>query len=96
MSNIQVIVRCRGRNSQEITAKSPIVVELSNDNFSITEPYITLNQPVRATSPSLENGQKRTYKFDQIYGSQADQSLIYSQIGHPLLSDFYKASMSQY
>lgn len=88
MSNIQVIVRCRGRNSQEITAKSPIVVELSNDNFSITEPYITLNQPVRATSPSLENGQKRTYKFDQIYGSQADQSLIYSQIGHPLLSDF--------
>ena len=63
-------------------------MELSNDNFSITEPYITLNQPVRATSPSLENGQKRTYKFDQIYGSQADQSLIYSQIGHPLLSDF--------
>lgn len=88
MSNIQVIVRCRGRNLQEVTAKSPIVVELSNDNFSITEPYITLNQPVRATSPSLENGQKRTYKFDQIYGSQADQSLVYSQIGHPLLLDF--------
>ncbi|RCK62636.1 Kinesin-like protein CIN8 [Candida viswanathii] len=88
MSNIQVIVRCRGRNPQEITAKSPIVVELSNDNFSVTEPYITLNQPIRATSPSLETSQKRTYKFDQIYGSQADQSLVYSQIGHPLLLDF--------
>ena len=51
MSNIQVVVRCRGRNSQEIAAKSPIVVELTNDNYSITEPYITINQGyTRATA----------------------------------------------
>lgn len=115
MSNIQVVVRCRGRNSQEIAAKSPIVVELTNDNYSITEPYITINQGyTRATATtttnnttttnsnntagatpntsasSLDTNLKRTYKFDQIYGSQADQNLIYSQIAHPLLLDFLR------
>ncbi|EMG48831.1 hypothetical protein G210_0537 [Candida maltosa Xu316] len=92
MSNIQVIVRCRGRNSQEVTAKSPVVVELSDDNFSITDPFVTVNQISKTrtstTSSSLDDSQKKTYTFDQIYGSQADQSLVYSQIAHPLLLDF--------
>ncbi|KAF6066730.1 Kinesin motor domain family protein [Candida albicans] len=93
MSNIQVVVRCRGRNSQEIAAKSPIVVELTNDNYSITEPYITINQAgatPNTSASSLDTNSKRTYKFDQIYGSQADQNLIYSQIAHPLLLDFLR------
>lgn len=114
MSNIQVVVRCRGRNSQEIAAKSPIVVELTDDNFSISEPYITINQGyTKATTTttnvsttntttnttsatpntsasSLDTNLKRTYKFDQIYGSQADQNLIYSQLAHPLLLDFLR------
>ena len=42
------------------------------------------------SASSLDTNLKRTYKFDQIYGSQADQNLIYSQIAHPLLLDFLR------
>ncbi|CAI5756063.1 unnamed protein product [Candida verbasci] len=95
MSNIQVVVRCRERNTQEIKAKSPIVLELTNDTFSSTESYITINHSLSSNTSSfnnsfseLNNNQKKTYKLDQIYGSQADQSLIYQNIGQPLLRDF--------
>lgn len=104
MSNVQVAVRCRGRNQLEISAKSQIVVELADDNYSITEPYVTLTHSPTSTPTSASLGgssainksfqsnstdaAKKTYKFDQIYGSQADQCLIYSKLAQPLLKDF--------
>ncbi|KAG5420621.1 CIN8 [Candida metapsilosis] len=95
MSNIQVVVRCRGRNQQEIAAKSPIVLDLTDDTFSITEPYISINQLSsangilgRPSSSQDTTANKKTYKFDQVYGSQADQGLLYSHVALPLLSEF--------
>ncbi|ODV81211.1 kinesin-domain-containing protein [Suhomyces tanzawaensis NRRL Y-17324] len=123
MSNIQVVVRCRGRNSREVAAKSPIVIELPNDRYSVTDPYITINtahhtgtNPASASqsasfsgqssherggasvgtgsrrssgpSPALPYANYKTYKVDQIYGSQADQGLVFDQVALPLFNDF--------
>ncbi|CCG23154.1 Kip1 protein [Candida orthopsilosis Co 90-125] len=99
MSNIQVVVRCRGRNQQEVAAKSPIVLDLTDDTYSTTEPYVSINQPangvLRRTSNSQDvttNTSKKAYKFDQVYGSQADQGLLYSHVALPLLSEFLEGT----
>ncbi|RLV91061.1 Kinesin-like protein CIN8 [Spathaspora sp. JA1] len=89
MSNIQVVVRCRSRNTREIEARSPIVVELTDERFSIDEPYITINHNnhiIPSDPSSLSN--QRTYKVDQVYGSQADQSLLFKNVALPLFHDF--------
>ncbi|CAK9437014.1 uncharacterized protein LODBEIA_P14840 [Lodderomyces beijingensis] len=106
MSNIQVAVRCRGRNQQEIEAKSPVVLELANDNYSITEPYVLINHAATTATTStnananrsftnsgaVADSFKRTYRFDETYGPQADQSSIYSNLARPLLMDFLNGS----
>ncbi|KAK6456381.1 P-loop containing nucleoside triphosphate hydrolase protein [Scheffersomyces xylosifermentans] len=113
MSNIQVVVRCRGRNEKEVAAKSPIVIDLPNDTFSVTDPYISINNNYTTTSVSSlssaanqgTNQSRRsstnasatlsnykTYKFDQVYGSQADQHLIFEKVALPLFNDFLGGS----
>lgn len=81
MSNIQVIVRCRGRNPQEVASQSNNVVELDNDVCCSPEnPYVTVKHDTLLNS--------KTFKVDQVYGSQASQQLIFKNIGNPLLQDF--------
>lgn len=80
MPNIQVVVRCRGRNTREVNARSPVVIEIA-DTYSTTEPYITINQNNIATS-------SKTFKVDQVYGSQADQTLIFEKVALPLFDEF--------
>lgn len=85
MSNIQVVVRCRGRNTREINAKSPIVVELADDMYSVNDPYVTINQNIDSIN---RLNSSKTYKVDQVYGSQADQNLIFGKVALPLFNDF--------
>ncbi|KAI5954593.1 CIN8 [Candida jiufengensis] len=87
---------------------------MADDNYSASEPFITINNnfnhnssttasSIRRSSNSfnkLINNQseltpsptntisKKTFKFDEIYGSQADQLLLYSNVALPLLKDF--------
>lgn len=94
MSNIQVVVRCRGRNSREIESKSPIVIELPEN--TVTTPSITINtqehqassSSVPSTSEYLSSIHLKTYTVDQVYGSQTDQASIYNQVASPLFKDF--------
>ena len=113
MSNIQVAVRCRGRNDKEVAAKSPIVIDLPNDTFSVTDPYVSINhnyttQTVSSLSNANSSGSQsrrsstnnsgspfsnyKTYKVDQVYGSQADQNLIFEKVALPLFNDFLQGS----
>jgi len=86
MSNVQVVVRCRARNAREANAKSPIVVELSDDNFSSDDDaFVTINHDHGSINP-LEG--TKTYKVDQVYGSQANQQVIFDKVASPLLDDF--------
>ncbi|CAH2353571.1 kinesin-like protein Cin8p [[Candida] railenensis] len=94
MSNIQVVVRCRGRNLREIESKSPIVIELPED--TATTPSITINTQehqvsstsLPSTSEYLSSIHSKTYTVDQVYGSQTDQASIYNQVAAPLFKDF--------
>ncbi|CUM56278.1 unnamed protein product [Debaryomyces fabryi] len=86
-SNIQVVVRCRGRNSREVTAKSPPVVDLPSDTYSISNPTITVNQD-QQFSTFINSMNSKTYTVDQVYGSQADQLLLFDKVAMPLFNDF--------
>lgn len=86
-SNIQVVVRCRGRNSREVTAKSPLIVDLPNDTYSVSNPTITVNQD-QQFSTFINSMNSKTYTVDQVYGSQADQLLLFDKVAMPLFNDF--------
>lgn len=89
--NIQVAVRCRARNEKESLAKSPPVVELSNDVFSAEEPFVAVSTPQQSFSSiggrsSLPSG--KVFKVDQVYGPNADQRLLFDNVALPLFNDF--------
>lgn len=79
-SNIQVVIRCRGRSEREMS--SPIIVS-SNGAKS--------NQvSIQATAPSSTLGlvtlaPVRTYPFDLVFGPEADQALIYHEVVNPMM-----------
>lgn len=85
-SNIQVIVRCRGRNSRELAARLQPVVDLPDPTFSVTSPTVTVNNDTDISTSALLA--LKTYTVDQVYGSQADQELVFANVAAPLVEDF--------
>ena len=92
MSNIQVVVRCRGRNEREVKANSPVVVEMPVETYSVTNPTVTLcansESPSHLSSSFSQIINLKTYSVDQVYGSQADQLMLFHQVALPLFHDF--------
>lgn len=91
MSNIQVVVRCRGRNQREIKANSPVVVEVPVETFSLANPTVTVfNSQVSShvADDYSHIANLKTYCVDQVYGSQADQLVVFRQVALPLFHDF--------
>lgn len=83
-SNIQVVVRCRGRNSREIAANSPVLVYLPNDSYSVTNPTVSIQQSQQLAGMI----DSKVYTVDQVYGPQADQELVFEKVARPLFIDF--------
>lgn len=72
-TNIKVVVRCRGRNQREIQSKSSVILDTSCDN---------------EISVAIDSDRKRkTYKVDHVFGPEADQSMIYDEVVHPMLEE---------
>lgn len=92
MSNIQVVVRCRGRNEREVKANSPVVVEMPVETYSVANPTVTLcapnDSPSHLSSTFSHIVNLKTYSVDQVYGSQADQLMLFHQVALPLFHDF--------
>lgn len=90
MSNIQVVVRCRGRNEREINAKSQVVIELPSETYSIANPTITINQNQgnQLSQQIANSNDTKTYNYDQVYGPLADQEIVYNRVVLPLFNDF--------
>ncbi|GEQ68457.1 hypothetical protein JCM33374_g2125 [Metschnikowia sp. JCM 33374] len=89
--NIQVVVRCRARNRQEIAAKSPAIIELPNNEYSANEPFITIANDPLSTLSGLSRAipaTGKTFKVDQVYGPNADQGLLFDNVALPLFHDF--------
>ena len=86
-TNINVVVRCRGRNDREVRENSGVVV--STDR-------------VRGKSVELSMGpsalSNKTYHFDKVFSPAADQSMMYDDVVTPILDEvsrFYPTTQSQ-
>lgn len=87
MSNIQVIVRCRGRTPREVESKSPVVVDVPADAHA--PPAVTVNAEQHLAA-FLTLMHSKTYTVDQVYGPQLDQALIHARVVQPLVRDFLR------
>ncbi|KAI8054309.1 P-loop containing nucleoside triphosphate hydrolase protein [Syncephalis plumigaleata] len=71
-TNIQVVVRCRGRNDREQREGQAIVV----DTPCVTGREIKVNSEV-----------SRKYTFDRVFGPEATQETVYDDIVAPILKE---------
>ena len=77
-TNIQVVVRCRGRSEREVRENSPVVV--------------TATGGLRGKEITVSNGlaspmSNKMYTFDRVFGPEADQSMIYDDVVSPFLDE---------
>lgn len=75
-TNINVVVRCRGRNEREVRENSGVVLS---------------TESVRGKSLELSMGpsalSNKTYHFDKVFSSAADQNMVYDDVVTPLLDE---------
>ncbi|KAI0809866.1 P-loop containing nucleoside triphosphate hydrolase protein [Xylaria sp. FL0064] len=75
-TNINVVVRCRGRNEREVRESSAVVV--STD--AVKGKVVDLSMGPSALS-------NKTYNFDRVFSPAADQSMIYDDVVKPILEE---------
>ena len=68
-SNIQVYVRCRSRNQREIDEKSSVVISTMGPQGK---------EVIFSAASSPLSYQKKTYIFDQVFGAESDQDLVFN------------------
>lgn len=73
-TNINVVVRCRGRNEREVRENSAVVV---NTDGAMGK-HIELSMGPNALS-------KKAYVFDRVFSQAADQSMIFDDVVKPIL-----------
>ncbi|CAG8549851.1 17328_t:CDS:2, partial [Dentiscutata heterogama] len=72
--NIQVVVRCRARIEREVAANSPIIVQATP-------------REIKVWSNPQDMMPYKTFTFDKVFGSDADQSKIFDTIVIPILHE---------
>ncbi|KIJ44067.1 hypothetical protein M422DRAFT_228691 [Sphaerobolus stellatus SS14] len=80
--NIQVVVRCRRRSEREIQEGSSNIVTTNGprgQDITIETGSATSIFGVMTLAPT------RTYPFDNVFGPEADQALIYNDVAAPML-----------
>ncbi len=82
--NIQVVVRSRRRSDREVQESSPIIVttEGARSHAVSIETAAPVSSLGVITLPPT-----RTYPFDLVFGPEADQSMIYQDVVHPMLEE---------
>ncbi|KAI1771878.1 P-loop containing nucleoside triphosphate hydrolase protein [Hypoxylon cercidicola] len=78
-TKIDVFVRCRGRNEQEVRENSGVVVSTDGVNGKTVELLMGPN----ALS-------KKTYLFDGVFSPAADQQMIFDEVVTPVLDEMLK------
>ncbi|KAI5927952.1 P-loop containing nucleoside triphosphate hydrolase protein [Camillea tinctor] len=78
-TKIDVFVRCRGRNEQEVRENSGVVVTTDGMKGKTVE----LSMGPNALS-------KKTYSFDGVFSPTADQQLIFDEVVTPILDEVLK------
>lgn len=75
-TNINVVVRCRGRNDREVRENSGVVVSTDGVKGSTVELSMGPN--------ALSN---KTYNFDKVFSPAADQQMVFDEVVAPILDD---------
>jgi kinesin family protein 11 len=75
-TNINVFVRCRGRNEREVRENSGVVVTTDGVKGKTVELSMGPN--------ALSN---KTYHFDRVFSPAADQIMIFDEVLKPILGD---------
>ncbi|GMK55648.1 hypothetical protein CspeluHIS016_0207040 [Cutaneotrichosporon spelunceum] len=85
-SNINVVVRCRGRTPQEIEESSPPITQTGGPvSDAIT---VTTTPSAAAASPVVPTeANTKTYKFDKVFGPEADQTTVFMEVAEGMLGE---------
>ncbi|KAI1334125.1 kinesin-domain-containing protein [Xylariaceae sp. FL0016] len=75
-TNINVVVRCRGRNEREVKENSAVV--LSTD--AVKGKAVGLSMGPNALS-------NKSYNFDRVFSQAADQAMVYDDVVRPILEE---------
>lgn len=75
-TNINVVVRCRGRNEREVRENSAVVVSTG----AVQGKAVELSLGPGAVS-------NKTYNFDRVFSPAADQGMIYEDVVKPILEE---------
>ncbi|KAI2783791.1 kinesin-domain-containing protein, partial [Daldinia loculata] len=75
-TNIDVVVRCRGRNDREVRENSAVVVSTEGVKGKLVE---------LSMGPSALSN--KTYNFDRVFSQAADQSVLYDDVVKPILEE---------
>ncbi|KAF2224548.1 P-loop containing nucleoside triphosphate hydrolase protein [Elsinoe ampelina] len=75
-TNINVVVRCRGRNDREVRENSGVVVSTSGVKGS----KVDLSMGPSALS-------NKTYNFDKVFSPAADQEMVFNEVVSPILDE---------
>ncbi|KAI4861100.1 kinesin-domain-containing protein, partial [Hypoxylon rubiginosum] len=75
-TNINVVVRCRGRNEREVRENSAVVVQTEGVKGKLVE---------LSMGPSALSN--KTYNFDRVFSQAADQSMLYDDVVKPILEE---------
>ncbi|KAL1407756.1 Kinesin-related motor protein [Vanrija albida] len=86
-SNINVVVRCRGRSHQEITEASPVIASTGGPlSKTITVETGAAGVSTLAVAPSGQPNTK-TYGFDKVFGPEADQTMVFNEVAENMLDE---------
>lgn len=75
-TNINVVVRCRGRNDREVRENSGVVVATNGVKGSQVE---------LSMGPSAVSN--KTYQFDKVFSPAADQGMVFDEVVAPILDE---------
>ncbi|WVQ72707.1 hypothetical protein IAR50_002267 [Cryptococcus sp. DSM 104548] len=92
--NIQVVVRCRGRSTQEVSQASPIITTtegpLSKQVTVETTPQISSTMSSFTTASTYGGSHQpstKTYPFDKVFGPEADQTMVFDEVAENMLAE---------
>lgn len=75
-TNINVVVRCRGRNEREVRENSGVVVSTNGVKGQAVE--------LSMGTSALSN---KTYNFDKVFSSAADQAMVFDEVVSPICDE---------
>lgn len=75
-TNINVVVRCRGRNEREVRENSGVVVSTDGVKGRTVE---------LSMGPSALSN--KTYQFDKVFSPASDQGMIFDEVVTPILDE---------